>query len=78
MIWEVKTVVPLDDYKLMLTFENNEKRCYDVKPLLETGVFKSLKEPKTFKSARVCFDTVAWNNDVDIAPETLYYDSVKV
>jgi hypothetical protein len=78
MYWEVKSVKPLDDYKLALTFVNNEQRCFDVKPLLETGVFRSLKDPDMFNTVRVCFDSIAWKNNIDIAPETLYHESVKL
>jgi len=78
MYWEVKSVKPLDNYRLLLTFANNEQRCYDIKPLLDTGVFKSLKDPVMFNTVRVCFDSIAWANQVDIAPETLYMDSVKI
>jgi len=78
MNWEVKSVKPLDNYILLLTFANNEQRRYDIKPLLGTGVFKSLQDPEMFNTVRVCFDSVAWANQVDIAPETLYEDSVKI
>jgi len=78
MQWEVKSVKPLDNYMLLLTFANNEQRCYDIKPLLNIGVFKSLKDPAMFNTVRVCFDSIAWANQVDIAPETLYADSVKI
>ena len=77
MHWEVKSVKSLDNYMLFLTFKNNEQRYYDLKPLLNTGVFKSLKDPAMFNSVRVCFDSISWANHVDIAPETLYMDSVK-
>jgi len=78
MEWEVKTVKPLDNHILLLTFKNNEQKYYDVKPLLETGVFKTLKDNEMFKTVRVCFDSIAWDNDVDIAPETLYYEGVSI
>ena len=78
MNWEVKSVKPLDNYILLLTFANNEQRYYDIKPLLGTGVFKSLIDPAMFCTVRVCFDSIAWANQVDIAPETLYEDSVKI
>jgi len=78
MHWIVKSVKPLDNYLLLLTFANNEQRCYDIKPLLDTGVFKSLKDPAMFNTVRVSFDSIAWANQVDIAPETLYIDSVKI
>ena len=71
MCWEVKAVKPLDNFILLLTFADNEQRFYDIKPLLDTGVFKSLKDPAMFNTVRVCFDSIAWANHVDIAPETL-------
>ena len=78
MHWIVKSVKPMDNYMLLLTFANNEQRCYDVKPLLDTGVFKSLKDTAMFNTVRVCFDSISWDNQVDIAPETLYIDSIKI
>jgi len=38
----VKTVKPSSDYTLLITFKNNEKRIFDVKPYLEKGVFPDL------------------------------------
>jgi hypothetical protein len=78
MYWTVKSVTALENYRLHITFENGEQRLYDVKPLLNTGVFRTLKDPKMFRSVRVAFDSIAWSNDVDIAPETLYHDSCPV
>ena len=39
MYAKVKSVVPLSDYRLLLTFDNSERRVFDVKPYLrvETG-----------------------------------------
>ena len=69
----VKAVKPQDDYKLLLTFENDEQRIFDMKPHLDFGpVFQALKDPAMFNSVRVCFKTIAWANDADIDPEILY------
>jgi len=76
MYWTVKSVKPLEDYWLFLTFEDKEQRYFDVKPLLEMGVFRTLKDPKVFNTVRVAFDSIAWKNNIDIAPETLYHNSV--
>lgn len=76
--WIVTEVVPQDNYVLLLTFITGEKKTYDCAPLLNTGVFKQLKDPDIFKLAHVDIDTVAWNNEVDIAPETLYDDGAPV
>jgi hypothetical protein len=76
MHWTVKSVTPLENYWLHLTFEDNEQRYYDMKPLLETGVFRTLQDQKMFRTVRVAFDSIAWDNNVDIAPETLYCDGL--
>ena len=39
MYLAVVEVKPLLDYKLLLTFENGEKRTYDMKPYLDKGIF---------------------------------------
>jgi len=75
----VKEVAPQDDYRLLLTFENNERRIFDMKPYLNIGpVFRALKDPALFNTVRVCFKTVAWANNADIDPEILYPESLKI
>ena len=75
----VKAVVPQDDYRLLLTFENDEQRIFDMKPYLDYGtVFKALRDPNMFNTVRVCFKTVAWANNADIDPEILYPYSQKI
>jgi hypothetical protein len=73
----VKSVIPKKDYTLLLTFENNEQRIFDMKPYLDFGpVFQALKDPDMFNTVRVYFKTVAWKNNADIDPEILYPNSV--
>ena len=74
MYLAVKDVKAMDNYKLILTFENNEKRLFDMTPYLELGVFKTLKDENLFKTVKVSFDTIEWSNGADIDPETLYED----
>jgi hypothetical protein len=47
-----------------------------MKPYLHRGVFKELANKNIFNTAYVSFDTVAWKNEVDLAPEVLYEKSV--
>ncbi|NFN86993.1 DUF2442 domain-containing protein [Clostridium sporogenes] len=72
----VKDVKALEGYKLLLTFENGEVRLLDMKPYLNKGILKGVRDTSMFKSAKVSFDTVKWENKADIDPETLYEDSV--
>jgi hypothetical protein len=45
---------------------------------LNEGVFKKLKNIEVFNSVRTAWGSVAWGNDIDIAPETLYEKSVQI
>ena len=73
----VKAVEPRADYMLLLTFENDEQRLFDVKPYLDFGtVFRALKDPSMFNTARVFADTVGWANNADFDPELLYPNSL--
>jgi len=45
----VKSVRPLDDYRLEVLFENGERRLFDVKPHLRRGVLPVCKTALPFK-----------------------------
>ena len=74
----VVRVLPRKNYHLEMEFDTGEVRIFDVRPYLDKGVFRQLKDEKLFEQAYVGFDTVCWPNELDIAPETLYVDSVPV
>jgi len=75
MYLAVIEVEPLEDYQLLLTFENGEKRIFDMKPYLDIGIFQELKDKKKFRTVRVSFDSIEWANQADIDPEILYENS---
>jgi hypothetical protein len=75
MYLSVKKVKPLNDYNLELTFENNEVKIFDVKPYLDTGLFKTLKDENFFRMVKISYDTIEWPNKVDLDPEVLYEKS---
>ena len=78
MYLAVFQVEPQDNYLLLLTFENGEKRKFDMKPYLNKGVFKELEDVSLFNTVRKSFDSIEWDNEADLDPETLYADSIKV
>ena len=71
----VKKVEPMPDYRLLLTFENGQRRIFDVKPYMSKGIFSDLTDDSLFRSVHISFDTVAWNNGADLCPEVLYAES---
>ena len=69
---EIIKVEPLKDYKLLLTFDNNEKRIKDMKPYLKKGIFKKLKDINIFNSVEIKYGTISWVEDLDMCADSLY------
>jgi Protein of unknown function (DUF2442) len=78
MYLAIKSVTPINDYNLILTFENGEKRQFDMNPFLDKGIFRELRDITKFNSVRISFDTIEWDNEADLDPETLYQESVRI
>ena len=74
----VKSVSPQDDYLLLLTFENGEKRIFDLKPYLDKGVFAQLQNVALFKTAHVVSGSVEWHGEIDLSYDTLYLSSFPI
>lgn len=47
-----------------------------MRPYLEMGAFKQLKDTARFKAAHVAYGTVVWPGDLDVAPETPYVEGI--
>lgn len=85
----VVSVIPNDDFTLTISFDNGEKRLYDVRPFLKKGtVFETFMNIENFKRVYVdeqhCIawdidpaidSNVVWNNKVDLCPDGCYIDS---
>lgn len=75
---EIIKVKVLKDYKLELTFDNNAVKIKDMKPLLDKGVFKELKDKNKFNSVKIKFGSVCWDGEIDLCPDELYETSEEV
>jgi hypothetical protein len=71
MYWDVKTVKPLPDYCIYVEIEDGRKGIFDLKPYLDFGVFRELRDVHYFNQIGIVFGAVTWPNEQDIAPETL-------
>ena len=85
-------VVPNDDFTLVISFDNGEKRLYDVRPLLKKGtVFEHFSNIEAFRRVYVdeqhCIawdidpsvnSNKVWNNKVDLCPDSCYIDSFPI
>ena len=74
----VNKVTPNEDFSLNIVLDNGEKRILDMRPYLDFGVFKKLRDYERFRQARVAFDTIEWDEGVDLDPEFIYKKSKPV
>lgn len=72
-IIKVIEVQCLPDFMLQLVFNDGRNKTFDCKPILCEPAFQPLADPAVFDTAHIEYGTVVWNNDIDIAPEYLYY-----
>ena len=74
----LKAVKPLDDYRLMLTFGEDEMRVYDFKPNLSHEFYKALEDVELFRLVSVNDGEIEWVTGQDFCPHTLYEKSIPI
>ena len=72
------SVMPLEDYRLQVEFDNGEVRIFDVKPLIRGSWMGELADKSYFKTVRIGGLSVDWPHEQDICPDQLYEKSVPV
>jgi len=68
-------VTPMENYRLLLAYANNEKRLYDFSPHLNHKFYKPLQERGLFRRVYVEDGELQWPSGQDFCPHTLYSDS---
>ena len=74
----VSAVSPIEDYRLLLTFNNGERRVFDAKSLFSLSVFKALQNKVFFESVKAANGSILWPNGIDYCPDTLYAESLPI
>jgi Protein of unknown function (DUF2442) len=69
---DVVRVKPKPNYCLEAEFATGERRWFDMKPYLGYPAFAPLAEEGLFMRAHISNGVVAWNDEIDLSPETLY------
>lgn len=78
MLVDIISAEYLGGYKIKLTFEDGKTGIIDFSKYLEKGgVFDKFKDIEFFKSFELDEElgNLTWNNEIDIAPETLYSEA---
>ena len=65
-------VEPQPDYCLLVTFDNGERKIFDVKPYLDHPAFSELKIVPLFNAVRIGGLSIKWLRGQDICPDVLY------
>ncbi|NJR52091.1 MAG: DUF2442 domain-containing protein [Leptolyngbyaceae cyanobacterium CSU_1_3] len=70
----------IDDTTLVIEFNNQEVKKYDIHPLLETPMFALLQQPAFFKNFMVESGgyAIVWTEDIDISAYELWRNGVIV
>ena len=69
---DVIAVRPMSGYTLVAQFANGEWRRFDMRSYLQYPAFSALQDPALFQRAHVEHGTVAWTDEIDLSPDTLY------
>jgi hypothetical protein len=77
MHWNVVFAKYLGGYRLAVTFADGTAGEVDLaRHVRAGGVFARISDVNSFKQFTINpdFGTICWGDDLDIAPETLYYE----
>lgn len=74
MVW-IKKAEYIEEYKIHVTFNSDESGIIDLKEVIlsdKRQIFRELVEINKFRQFNIDFDTIVWENGLDLAPEFLY------
>ena len=71
---KIQSAIAIDDHTLLIEFDNQQKKKYDITPLLEREMFYPLNNPALFKAVQVEEGgyAVVWNSNIDISEYELW------
>ncbi len=73
--WRVTEVEALPEFRLRVVFADGLAGLVDLSRMVHSpkaGVFAALADPNLFAQVRLEFGTVAWPNELDLAPDAMY------
>jgi len=78
LLHAITKATPLDGLKIRVEFDDGAcTGVYDCEPLTRDAYWARLLDPDFFKTARAEYGTLVWNDNIDVAPESVWEDSVK-
>ena len=68
----VTNAVPCGRQKIRVEFDTGEKGIFDCSYLIADPYWQKLKEEKFFNTARAEYGTIVWDDNIDVAPESVW------
>ena len=82
MFYRIKKVKPLDNYKLLVTFFNDEIKEYNVGIWFDKNQDFKILSSTTGLFEQVKVDTggygISWNDELDLSCNELYFNSTSI
>ncbi len=69
------SVEALEDFELLITFQNGERKIFDAKPLLPLPLYAPLQNKSLFATVKADGMCIYWNDSIDLCPDMVYTDS---
>lgn len=70
----IRSVEPLEGFRLRLVLTDGSVVERDVEPLLRGTVFESVRrDPQRFRAVRAEAGTVVWDDEADLCPDVLIW-----
>jgi len=65
---EIVEVIPRDNYRLEIGFDDGERATVDIKPLMKRRIFQPLRDESFFRQVEIDhkFGGVEWPNGADL------------
>ncbi len=74
MVW-IKKAEYIEEYKIHIAFNSDESGIIDLEEVIlsdKRQIFRELVDINKFRQFNIDFDTIVWENGLDLAPEFLY------
>lgn len=73
------TIIPLNDFRLECLFNDGTKKIADIKPFLETEIFKPLMNKDVFSQLKNQKYFIEWSDyEIDLSADTLWHIAAEV
>ena len=68
----------IDDTTLIVEFDNQEIKKYDIRQLLKYPMFSPLRKPEFFKNFKIAQGgyAIVWNEDIDVSEYELWKNGI--